>query len=87
MVLTATAGVAMAVGLLCIVAGDAFGEAVEQVYRWGDAAETGWDVLMTRLRSKRSLIVPVSGPRLLAGSSGFGPAWRVDGGKIVSLTA
>jgi hypothetical protein len=23
---------------------------------------------------------------LLAGSSGFGPAWRVDGGKIVSLT-
>jgi hypothetical protein len=25
--------------------------------------------------------------RLLAGSSGFGPAWRVDGGKIVSLTA
>ena len=24
---------------------------------------------------------------LLAGSSGFGPAWRVDGGKIVSLTA
>ena len=28
---------------------------------------------------------PVEG--LLAGSSGFGPAWRVDGGKIVSLTA
>ena len=25
--------------------------------------------------------------RLLAVSSGFGPAWRVDGGKIVSLTA
>ncbi len=45
MVLTATAGVAMAVGLLCIVAGDAFGEAVKQVYRWGDAAETVWDVL------------------------------------------
>lgn len=36
---------AMALGLLCIVAGDAFGEAIEQVYRWGDAAETGWDVL------------------------------------------
>ncbi|MDQ3763754.1 MAG: YihY/virulence factor BrkB family protein [Actinomycetota bacterium] len=45
MVLTATAGVAMAVGLLCIVAGEAFGEAIEQVYRWGDAAETVWDVL------------------------------------------
>jgi YihY family inner membrane protein len=45
MVLTPTAGLAMAVGLLCIVAGDAFGEAVEQVYRWGDVAETVWDVL------------------------------------------
>ena len=38
--LTATAGVAMAVGLLLIVAGEPFGEAMEQVYRWGDAAET-----------------------------------------------
>jgi YihY family inner membrane protein len=45
MVLTMTAGVAMAIGLLCIVAGDAFGEAVKQVYQWGDAAETTWDVL------------------------------------------
>jgi YihY family inner membrane protein len=27
------------------VAGDAFGEAVEQVYRWGDPAGTVWDVL------------------------------------------
>ena len=27
------------------------------------------------------------GVGLLAVSSGFGPAWRVDGGKIVSLTA
>ena len=45
MALTATAGVAMTVGLLCIVAGEAFGDAVEHVYRWGDAAETLWDVL------------------------------------------
>ncbi len=43
--LTATAGVALAVGLLLIVAGEPFGEAVEQVYRWGDAAETVWDVV------------------------------------------
>lgn len=43
--LTATAGVAMAVGLLLIVAGEPFGEAIEQVYRWGDAAETVWDVV------------------------------------------
>jgi len=43
--LTATAGVAMAVGLLLIVAGEPFGEALEQVYHWGDAAETWWDAL------------------------------------------
>ncbi|MCF7552528.1 MULTISPECIES: YihY/virulence factor BrkB family protein [Pseudonocardia] len=43
--LTATAGVAMAVGLLLIVAGEPFGEAMEQVYRWGDVAEEFWDVL------------------------------------------
>ncbi|MDQ4119617.1 MAG: YihY/virulence factor BrkB family protein [Actinomycetota bacterium] len=44
-VLTATAGSAMAVGLLLIVAGEPFGEAMEQVYRWGDAAEEVWDGL------------------------------------------
>lgn len=43
--LTATAGVAMAVGLLLIVAGEPFGDAVEQVYHWGDAAETAFDVV------------------------------------------
>jgi YihY family inner membrane protein len=44
-VLTATAGTAMAVGLLLIVAGEPFGEAVEQVYHWGGAAETAFDVV------------------------------------------
>lgn len=44
-VLTATAGVALAVGLLLIVAGEPFGDAIEQVYGWGDAAEGVWDVL------------------------------------------
>jgi YihY family inner membrane protein len=43
--LTATAGVAMAAGLLLIVAGEPFGDAIEAVYRWGDAAETVWDIL------------------------------------------
>jgi len=32
-------------------------------------------------------IEPLAFGGLLAVSSGFGPAWRVDGGKIVSLTA
>ncbi|WP_224387808.1 YihY/virulence factor BrkB family protein [Pseudonocardia sp. ICBG1293] len=44
-VLTATAGVAMAAGLLLIVAGEPFGDAVREVYRWGAAAETVWDVV------------------------------------------
>lgn len=44
-VLTATAGLAMAVGLLLIVAGEPFGEAIESVYHWGHAAETVWDVV------------------------------------------
>ena len=43
--LTATAGTAMAVGLLLIVAGEPFGDAVEQVYHWGGAAETAFDVV------------------------------------------
>ncbi|WP_232661573.1 YihY/virulence factor BrkB family protein [Pseudonocardia sp. TRM90224] len=43
--LTATAGVAMAAGLLLIVAGEPFGEAMEVVYHWGDGAEEVWDVL------------------------------------------
>jgi YihY family inner membrane protein len=43
--LTATAGVAMAAGLLLIVAGEPFGDAIEAVYRWGDVAETVWDIL------------------------------------------
>jgi YihY family inner membrane protein len=44
-VLTATAGVAMAVGLLLIVAGEPFGEAMETVYDWGDGGEEVWDAL------------------------------------------
>lgn len=43
--LTSTAGVAMSVGLLLIVAGEPFGEALELVYAWGEAAETAWDVV------------------------------------------
>jgi YihY family inner membrane protein len=39
-VLTLTAGTAMAVGLLLIVAGEPFGDAIEQVYHWGTPAES-----------------------------------------------
>lgn len=44
-VLAATAGAAMAAGLLLIVAGEPFGDAVEQVYHWGDVAETVFDIV------------------------------------------
>ena len=42
--LTATAGVAMAAGLLLIVAGEPFGTSLEAVYHWGGVAESVWDV-------------------------------------------
>lgn len=44
-VLTLTAGCALGVGLVLIIAGGPFGTAIEEVYRWGDVAETVWDVL------------------------------------------
>lgn len=42
--LTLTAGSALGVGLVLIIAGGPFGDALEEVYRWGDVAETIWDV-------------------------------------------
>ena len=43
--LAGTAGVLMAAGLLFIVAGGPFGEAMQQTYHWGGTAEKVWDVL------------------------------------------
>lgn len=59
-VLTATAGVWLVIGLLLIVAGEPFGEAIEQTYRWGDAAETVWDVARWPL-GLLALVVAVTG--------------------------
>jgi YihY family inner membrane protein len=44
-VLTLTAGSALGVGLVLIIAGGPLGDAVEEVYDWGDVAETVFDVL------------------------------------------
>ncbi|PVZ13027.1 YihY/virulence factor BrkB family protein [Actinomycetospora cinnamomea] len=44
-VLTLTAGTALGVGLVLIIAGGPFGDAIEVVYHWGDTAETVFDVL------------------------------------------
>jgi YihY family inner membrane protein len=43
--LTVTAGAMLAAGLLLIVAGGPFGDAVEDVFRWGSPVETAWDVV------------------------------------------
>jgi len=43
--LAGSAGVLMAVGLLFIVAGGPFGEAMRQTYHWGAPVEEVWDVL------------------------------------------
>ena len=43
--LTLTAGTALGVGGVLIIAGGPFGTAIEEVYRWGDAAETAWDLV------------------------------------------
>lgn len=43
--LAVTAGFTSFAGFLVLVAGGPFGDAVEQVYDWADAAETVWDVV------------------------------------------
>ncbi len=43
--LAGTAGVTAFGGFLVLVAGGPFGDAVEQVYDWGDGAETVWDIV------------------------------------------
>jgi len=50
------------------------------------ADRTGLTEALSRALARRGFF-PVHDRGLLAVSSGFGPAWRVDGGKIVSLTA
>lgn len=44
-VLALTSGSAALVGFLLLVAGEPFGDAIEQTYHWGGAAETAWDWL------------------------------------------
>ena len=93
-VLTATAGVAMAVGLLLIVAGEPFGDAIEQVYHWGAAAETVFDVVRWPI-GLAALVVAVtvlfrSAPRrrqpglswLAVGAAATVLAWLVGSGLL-----
>lgn len=92
--LTATAGVAMTVGLLLIVAGEPFGEAMEAVYRWGDGVEEFWDALRWPL-GLAALVVAVTllfryAPRrsqpglswLAVGAAATVLAWLVGSGLL-----
>jgi YihY family inner membrane protein len=45
LLLALTSGLAAFAGFLLMVAGEPFGEVIEQTYHWGDAAETAWDWL------------------------------------------
>lgn len=44
-VLAVTAGSTALTGFMFMVAGEPFGDAIQQTYGWGDAVETAWDVL------------------------------------------
>src|SRR5690348_15641759 len=83
--LTATAGVAMAVGLLLIVAGEPFGEAMEQVYRWGDVAEEIWDVLRWPAGLAALIVAVTALLRFAPRRRQPGLSWLVVGGTVTVL--
>lgn len=83
--LAATAGTAVAFGLLLMVAGDPLGNAVEEVYGWGADARTTWDLLRWPV-GLLSLVVAVTlvfawSPR----RQQPGLSWLVAGGVLTVL--
>ncbi|MHA6796895.1 YihY/virulence factor BrkB family protein [Pseudonocardia bannensis] len=83
--LTATAGLSMAVGLLLIVAGEPFGEAMEAVYRWGGTAEEIWDALRWPF-GLASLVVAVTALlRFAPRRRQPGLSWLAVGGAVTVL--
>jgi YihY family inner membrane protein len=83
--LTATAGVAMAVGLLLIVAGEPFGEAMEQIYHWGDVAEEVWDVLRWPAGLAALVVAVTTLLRFAPRRRQPGLSWLVVGGTVTVL--
>ncbi|MFR9806199.1 YihY/virulence factor BrkB family protein [Pseudonocardia sp. RS010] len=84
-VLTATAGVAMAIGLLLIVAGEPFGEAMEQVYHWGGLAEEIWDVLRWPAGLAALVVAVTALLRFAPRRRQPGLSWLVVGGTVTVL--
>ena len=83
--LTATAGVAMAAGLLLIVAGEPFGEAMEAVYRWGDGVEDVWDALRWPLGLAALVVAVTLLFRFAPRRSQPGLSWLAVGAAVTVL--
>ncbi|MFP5071778.1 YhjD/YihY/BrkB family envelope integrity protein [Pseudonocardia nantongensis] len=83
--LTATAGVAMASGLLLIVAGEPFGDAVRDVYRWGPGAETVWDVLRWPVGLVLLVVAVTALLRFAPRRNQPGPSWLAAGATVTVL--
>ncbi|NMH99225.1 YihY/virulence factor BrkB family protein [Pseudonocardia sp. K10HN5] len=83
--LTATAGVSMTIGLLLIVAGEPFGEAMEQVYRWGDTAEELWDVLRWPCGLVALVVAVTALLRFAPRRRQPGSSWLAVGGVVTVL--
>ncbi|MCO1655200.1 YihY/virulence factor BrkB family protein [Pseudonocardia humida] len=83
--LTATAGVAMAVGLLLIVAGEPFGDALEDAYSWGDPVETVWDVARWPLGLAALLVAVTLLFRFAPRRRQPGPTWLALGASVTVL--
>jgi YihY family inner membrane protein len=84
--LAGTAGVLMAVGLLFIVAGEQFGEAMRQTYHWGDTAEEVWDTVRWPL-GLGALVCAVTGLfRYCPRRRQPGMSWLAVGGVLTVVT-
>ena len=83
--LTLTAGTAMAVGLLLIVAGEPLGDAVEQVYHWGDAAESVFDVIRWPVGLAALVVAVTVLFRYAPRRQQPGPSWLAVGATVTVL--
>jgi YihY family inner membrane protein len=84
--LASTAGVLMAAGLLFIVAGEPFGEAMRQTYHWGDTAEEVWDLARWPL-GLGALVCAVTGLfRYCPRRRQPGLSWLAVGGVLTVVT-
>jgi YihY family inner membrane protein len=84
--LAGTAGVLMAIGLLFIVAGEPFGEAMRQTYHWGDTVEEVWDVVRWPL-GLGALVCAVTGLfRYCPRRRQPGLSWLAVGGVLTVVT-